>query len=88
MAEESFVEPKAVLGSIKSSSWKFFNFRVSATSMLAERVFSWMGHHLNKRRLNLSGESVTIQLFLKDNLTLSSGHICILRDLFAFCFGL
>ena len=29
MAEESFVEPKAVLSSVKSSSWKVFNFRVS-----------------------------------------------------------
>ena len=27
--KKSFVEPKAVLGSVKSSSWKFFNFRVS-----------------------------------------------------------
>ena len=41
---------------------------VPATSTQAERVFSWMGHLLNKRRLNLSGESVTMQLFLKDNL--------------------
>ena len=29
MAEESFVEPNAVLGSVKSSSWKVFHFRVS-----------------------------------------------------------
>ena len=33
-------------------------------------VFSCMGFLLNKRRLGLSGESVTMQLFLKDNLEL------------------
>ena len=44
--------------------------RVPATSTQAERVFSWMGFLLNKRRLSLSGESVTMQLFLKDNLEL------------------
>ena len=43
---------------------------VPATSTQAECVFSWMGFLLNKRRLSLSGESVTIQLFLKDNLEL------------------
>ena len=43
---------------------------VPATSTQAERVFSWMGWLLNKRRLSLSGESVTMQLFLKDNLEL------------------
>ena len=43
---------------------------VPATSTQAERVFSWMGWLLNKRRLNLSGESVTMQMFLKDNLEL------------------
>ena len=43
---------------------------VPATSTQAERVFSWMGWLLNKRRLSLSGESVTMQLFLKDNLTI------------------
>ena len=41
---------------------------VPATSMQAERVFSWMGWVLNKRRLSMSGESVMMQLFLKDNL--------------------
>ena len=30
----------------------------------------WMGFLLNKRRLSLSGESVSMQLFLKDNLEL------------------
>ena len=29
MTSESFLEPKAVLDSVKSSSWKFFNFRVA-----------------------------------------------------------
>ena len=43
---------------------------VPATSTQAERVFSWMGWLLNKRRLSLSGESVTMQLFLKDDLTI------------------
>ena len=43
---------------------------VPATSTQAERVFSWMGWLLNKRRLSLSGESFTMQLFLKDNLEL------------------
>ena len=43
---------------------------VPATSTQAECVFSWMGFLLNKRRLSLSGESVTMQLFLKDNLEL------------------
>ena len=41
---------------------------VPAKSTQAERVFSWMGWLLNKRRLCLSGESVNMQLFLKDNL--------------------
>ena len=41
---------------------------VLATSTQAERVFSWMGWLLIKRRLSMSGESVTMQLFLKDNL--------------------
>ena len=43
---------------------------VPATSTQAERVFSWMGWLLNKRRLSLSGESVLMQMFLKDNLEL------------------
>ena len=43
---------------------------VPATSAQAERVFSWMGWMLNKRRLSLSGESVLMQMFLKDNLEL------------------
>ena len=42
----------------------------TSTSTQAEHVFSWMGFLLNKRRLSLSGESVTMQLFLKDNLEL------------------
>ena len=41
---------------------------VPATSTQAERVFSWMGWLLNKRRLCLSGECVNMQLLLKDNL--------------------
>ena len=41
---------------------------VPATSTQAERVFSWMGWMLNKRRLNMSDESVIMQLFLKDNM--------------------
>ena len=36
---------------------------VPATSTQAERVFSWMGWLLNKRRLFLSGESVNIHSF-------------------------
>ena len=40
------------------------------TSTQAERVFSWMGWLLNKRRLSMSGETVSMQLFLKDNLVL------------------
>ena len=43
---------------------------VAATSTQAERVFRWMGFLLNKRRLSLSGESVSMQLFLKDNIEL------------------
>ncbi len=43
---------------------------VPATSAQAERVFSWMGWLLNKERLSLSGESVLMQMFLKDNLEL------------------
>ena len=41
---------------------------VPATITQAERVFSWMGWMLNKRRLNMSDESVIMQLFLKDNM--------------------
>ena len=41
---------------------------VPATSAQAERAFSRMGWLLNKRRLSLSGESVLMQMFLKDNL--------------------
>ena len=40
------------------------------TNTQAERVFSWMGWLLNKRRLSTSGETVSMQLFLKDNLVL------------------
>ena len=44
---------------------------VPATNTQAERVFSWMGFLLNKRRISLSsGERVTMQLFLNDNLEL------------------
>ena len=43
---------------------------VPVTSTQAERVFSWMGWLFNKRRLNLSGESVLMQMSLKDNLEL------------------
>ena len=43
----------------------------TSTSTQAERVFSWVGFLLNKRRLSLSGgESVTMQPFLNDNLEL------------------
>ena len=38
---------------------------VPATSTQAERVFSWMGWLLNKRRLCLSGESVKSQTLLE-----------------------
>ena len=34
--------------------------------------FSWMGFLLNKRRLPLSGEDMSMQLFLKDNIELLS----------------
>ena len=43
---------------------------VPAISTQAERVFSWMDLLVNKRRLSLSGESVSMQLFLKDNIEL------------------
>ena len=43
---------------------------VPATSAQAEWAFSRMGWLLNKRRLSLSGESVLMQMFLKDNLEL------------------
>ena len=43
---------------------------VPGTSTQAERVFAWMGWLLNKRRLSMSGETVSRQLFLKDNLVL------------------
>ena len=41
---------------------------VPATSTQAERVFSWMGWLLNKRRLCLSGESVNSQTLLEGTL--------------------
>ena len=41
---------------------------VPATITQAERVFSWMGWMLNKRRLNMLDENVMMQLFLKDNM--------------------
>ena len=43
---------------------------VPGTSTQAERVFSWMGWLLNKRRLSKSGETLSMQLFLGDNLVL------------------
>ena len=43
---------------------------VLATSTEAERLFSWTGFMLNKRRLSLSGESMSMQL--KDNIKLWS----------------
>ena len=39
-------------------------------SAQAERVFLWMGWPLNKRRLSMSGEIESMQLFLKDDLDL------------------
>ena len=41
---------------------------VPATSTQAERVFSWMGWLLNKRRFCLSGESVNSQTLLERTL--------------------
>ena len=41
---------------------------VPATSTQAERVFSWMGWLLNKRRVCLSGESVNSQTLLEGTL--------------------
>ena len=41
---------------------------VPGTNTQAERVFSWMGWLLNKRRLSMSGETVSMQHFLRDNL--------------------
>ena len=38
---------------------------VPATSTQSERVFSWMGWLLNKRRFCLSGESVNSQTLLE-----------------------
>ena len=43
---------------------------VLATSTEAERLFSWTGFMLNKRRLSLSGETMSMQL--KDNIKLWS----------------
>ena len=54
-----------------SCRWLLHIVQCTSTSTQAERVFSWMGFLLNKRRLSLSGgESVTKQLFLNDNLEL------------------
>ena len=36
------------------------NLRIPAISTQAERLFSWMGFLLNKRRLPLSGEGMSI----------------------------
>ena len=41
---------------------------VPGTSTQAKRVFSWMEWLLNKRRLSMSGETVSMQHFLRDNL--------------------
>ena len=43
---------------------------VPATSTQAVRVFGWMDFLLNKRRLSLSGERVSMHLFLRDNIEL------------------
>ena len=43
---------------------------VPGTSTQVERVFSWMGWLLNKRRLSMSGETLSMQHFFKDNLVL------------------
>ena len=43
---------------------------VPATSAQAERVFTWMGFLFNKRRPTLSGERVSMQLILRDNIEL------------------
>ena len=51
---ESFVDPKIVLDSIKSSSWKFFNFWVAGGDEDRSYVYC-----------KLCFESVTLQLFLK-----------------------
>ena len=59
---------KAVFPTLATLARKYFC--VPATSTQAERVFSWMGFLLNKRRLCLSGDSVNMQLFLKDNIEL------------------
>ena len=41
---------------------------IPATSTQEERVISWMGFQLNKRRLSLSGESVSIWVSLKSKI--------------------
>ena len=67
---------RSVLGAAgKVEIWIIFDIKQSKkcqhkTSTEAERVFSWMGWLLNKRRLSMSGETVSMQLFLKDNLVL------------------
>ena len=67
---------RSVLGAAgKFEIWIIFDIKQSKkcqhkTSTEAERVFSWMGWLLNKRRLSMSGETVSMQLFLKDNLVL------------------
>ena len=43
----------------------------AATNTQAERVFSWMGVLLYKRRLSWSGECVSMQLFIRDNIDLN-----------------
>ena len=41
-----------------------------ATSTQAERLVSWRGFLFNERRLTFAGESIPMQLFLKDNIKL------------------
>ena len=44
--------------------------RVPDTSTKAKSMFLWMRWLLNKRRLSMSGDTLSVQLFLKDNLVL------------------
>ena len=46
--KKSFVEPKAVLGSVKSSSWKFFNFWVSGENRRIILHFNKALRHSNE----------------------------------------
>ena len=53
---------------------------VPGTSTQAKRVFSWMEWLLNKRRLSMSGETVSMQHFLKDNVVLWALNTCICQS--------